>query len=204
MAETAHPDCFLFTNNDIRLASGAAVEAPLRCFREHPEVGAVGPEIIGPDGHRQSPEPYEKLWTRYVWKYLSTPFLSKNRKRKLFRLDYPDKALEGYHYRLMGSFMLVDAEAFFQAGQFDEATFLYGEEFILSDRLLKIGKKCWFCPSGTVYHEHGAIVSSHFSRTQARLMDFDSMSYFYRTYRNYRWISVLLARLLYRVILFMK
>ena len=130
----------LFSNDDVAIRSGNLAEVLLDVCRLHPEIGAIGPEVVGPDGIRQSPEPYYGLWKRYVWMYLSTFFLSKTKKRRLFQLDYAEEALEGVHYRLSGSFLLVDAAAFFQAGMFDENTFLYAEENILSERLAKIGK----------------------------------------------------------------
>lgn len=154
LRDQVHPESVLFCNNDLRFLSDRVVETLCETLSAHPEVGAIGPCIVGPDGRRQSPEPYRGLWNRYVWMYVLTPFLSRDRKIRKFQLDYAEKASEGYHYKLMGSFLMVRAEAFFEAGCFDEQTFLYAEEPILSERLSRIGKRCWFCPSVTVVHDH--------------------------------------------------
>ena len=198
LRENVRPDKILFCNNDIRLSSGRVVETLAETFGSDSRIGAVGPEVVGLDGLRQSPEPYMGLWKRYVWMYLSSPFLSMKRKRKVFNLDYPAQAQEGFHYKLSGSFLMVDAEAFFRAGMFDENTFLYAEENILSERLAAIGKGCWFCPSVRVVHEHGSTVNAHFRRRESALMQFRSMAYYYNRYKGYSRLSTVLAGWVFR------
>ena len=200
LRDRVHPESVLFCNNDLRFQSDRVVETLCETLSAHPDVGAIGPCIVGPDGRRQSPEPYRGLWNRYVWMYVLTPFLSRDRKTRKFQLDYAEKASEGYHYKLMGSFLMVRAEAFFEAGCFDEQTFLYAEEPILSERLSRIGKRCWFCPSVTVVHDHGAVIGSSFKRTETDWMQFRSMAYYYRRYRGYPAWEISLVRMLYRLI----
>ena len=200
LRDRVHPESVLFCNNDLRFLSDRVVETLCETLSAHPEVGAIGPCIVGPDGRRQSPEPYRGLWNRYVWMYVLTPFLSRDRKTRKFQLDYAEKASEGYHYKLMGSFLMVRAEAFFEAGCFDEGTFLYAEEPILSERLSRIGKRCWFCPSVTVLHDHGAVIKSSFKSKETDWMQFRSMAYYYRRYRGYPAWEISLVRMLYRLI----
>lgn len=191
----------LFSNDDVAIRSGNLAEVLLETCRHHPEIGVIGPEVVGVDGLRQSPEPYYGLWKRYVWMYLSTFFLSRAKKRRLFQLDYAEDAQEGVHYRLSGSFFLVDAEAFFRAGMFDENTFLYAEENILSERFAKIGKTCWFCPSVQVVHEHGKTINDHYGTRSRSLLQFDSMAYYYTRYKGYSRFETALVRVFYRLVL---
>ena len=204
LRENVHPTHILFANDDVHLVSEGVVETLVDKAAGDSKIGAIGPEVVGPDGVRQSPEPYMGLWKRYVWMYLSTPFLSKARKRKVFRLDYPEQAAEGFHYKLSGSFFLVDAEAFFQAGMFDENTFLYAEENILSERLSGIGKGCYFCPSVRVVHDHGKTVNAHYPGRLPAVLQYRSMAYYYANYRGYSRLSTGLAGLVFRVILSLK
>ena len=200
LREHVDPDAILFSNNDIRFQSDDVVDTLYQELFRHDDVGAIGPCIVGKDGRRQSPEPYQGLWNRYVWMYLLTPFLSLERKVEKFRLDYSEKASEGYHYKLMGSFLMVRADAFFEAGCFDENTFLYAEEPILSERLSAIGKRCWFCPAVTVVHEHGAVIGASYKRKEMDRMQFRSMAYYYRRYRKYPAWEISLVSMLYRLI----
>lgn len=204
LREHVHPSHILFTNDDVVINSDRVVESLVICASENPSIGAVGPEVVGPDGVRQSPEPYMGLWSRYVWMYFSTPFLSRQRKRECFGLDYPEKAGEGAHYKLSGSFFLVDADAFFEAGMFDEHTFLYAEENILSERFSRIGRCCWFLPSVRVLHEHGKTIDNHIRKRAQALLQYDSMAYYYTRYRGYSRFETWLVRCLFRFTLLLK
>lgn len=198
------PDWILFSNDDIRITSDRVVETLAETIEANPGIGAVGPEVVGLDGLRQSPEPYMGLWKRFVWMYFSSPFLSKERKRQVFELDYPSQAQEGFHYKLSGSFLMVEAEAFFRAGMFDENTFLYAEENILSERLGTIGKGCWFNPSVQVVHEHGSTVNEHLRNKESALMQFRSMAYYYMHYKGYSHLSSVLAEWVFRAVLLVR
>lgn len=185
LREHLHPEYILFTNNDIVLTSPEVVDALAGKLAELPQAGAIGPEVIGLDGQRQGPERYLGAWKKCVWMYLGTPFYSKTRKAEVFALDYAAKAQEGWHYKLMGCFFLVPAEAFFSAGMFDEGTFLYAEENILSDRLAAIGKRCYFLPSVSILHEQGKTIGAKYDAYRRAVLQFDSLAYYYKKYRGY-------------------
>lgn len=194
-------DYILFTNTDLHLGSEGIVEALLAKMEENLEIGIIGPAIVGEDGKRQSPEPYMGLWKRYVWMYLSTPFLSKAFKRSIFQLDYSEEAREGFHYRVMGSFFICRAEDWKQVGGMDEGTFLYAEESILSERMVSIGKRTYFLPSVTVVHQHGAVIGANMDRNRASRLRFESDAYFYRKYKGYPAWQVGLVRIIFKLIL---
>lgn len=194
----------LFTNNDVRLTSPDVIEVLEETLRRHPEAGAVGPEILGPDGHRQGPSQYMGMWKRYVWMYLSTPFISAGRKRELFHIYEGDGAKEGPWNVISAAFILVDAESFFKAGMFDENTFLYAEENILSERMGKIGKCFVFNPAVSVFHEKGVSISSSYDKRRSSLLQWESMRYYYRHYRSYSLVSCSLVDIIFRLILLVK
>ena len=204
LLEHGHPDRILLTNNDITFVSDRVVETLADVLDSHPEVGIVGPEVIGPDGCRQGPEPYQGMWKRYFWMYVSTPFLTREAKRRLFELDYAERAAEGRHDKLVGAFMLADTDALVKAGLFDEGTFLYAEENILSDRMAAVGKCCWFCPAVRVNHESGQTIGKTYSSRRQDLLQFESMSYYYRKYRGYSSVSVHVLSVLFRLILMIR
>ena len=204
LLEHVRPDRILLTNNDITFVSDRVVETLADVLDAHPEVGIVGPEVIGPDGCRQGPEPYQGMWKRYFWMYVSTPFLPRKAKRRLFELDYAERAAEGRQDKLVGAFMLADTDALVKAGLFDEGTFLYAEENILSDRMAAVGKCCWFCPAVRVNHESGQTIGKTYSSRRQDLLQFESMSYYYRKYRGYSSVSVHVLSVLFRLILMIR
>ena len=197
-------DVLLFTNNDLHLVTDDVVDRLVDKLREHPEIGIIGPEIVGMDGKRQSPEPYMGLWKRYVWMYLSTPFLSRNAKRRLFALDAAEEAVEGECYRVMGSFFLCPRDAWEQAGGMDSNTFLYAEEPILSERMLRVGRKTYFLPFVTVVHEQGSTIKKHMDQKQSSWLQYQSNAYYYRTYMGYPAWQTTLVGWIYRLILGVK
>ena len=60
---------FLFSNNDIRFIDAHVVEALIEKADLLTNVGVIGPNIIGVDGRKQSPDPYYSFWARYFWMY---------------------------------------------------------------------------------------------------------------------------------------
>ena len=201
-----HPDVdvLLFTNNDLHLVTDDVVDRLVDKLKERPEIGIIGPEIVGPEGKRQSPEPYMGLWKRYVWMYLSTPFLSREAKHRIFCLDAAEETTEGFCYRVMGSFFLCPRDAWEKAGGMDPHTFLYAEEPILSERMLRVGRKAYFLPSVTVIHEHGSTIKKHLDRKKASWLQFKSNAYYYKTYKGYPAWQTTLAGWIFRLILCVK
>jgi GT2 family glycosyltransferase len=186
---------FLISNNDIRFIDADVVEKLIEKINSLPTVGLIGPRVKGLDGKNQSPEPYSPFWKRYIWMYWLTPFLSAETKKRIFNLEYPQEALEGEHYKIMGSFFIVKADDFQTCGMMDPNTFLYGEEVILSDRLKSIHKSAYYDPQVAILHEHGQTISKHINTARSMKLQFKSESYYYQKYHGVTSFSIFLGRL---------
>lgn len=193
-------DYILFSNNDLRFLDTDVVERLQQTLKEHPEIGIIGPRIVGLDGKAQSPELYQTFANRYIWMYLLTPFITLKQKKRIFRLDYSEQAQEGIHYKLMGAFFMVRAEDFASCGMMDEHTFLYAEEPILTERMAKIGKKPYYYPQVSICHEHGQTIGKSFNTRKADALLFDSEVYYYQTYKNVGNLQVLIARIIRNIL----
>ncbi len=191
------PDVLLFANNDISLTSDDVVDKMASKLLNTPEAGALGPDVVGLDGKRQSPEPFISFWDRHVWLYWSNLFMSKSKKEKAFGMDYASKAEEGFHYRVSGSFFMVKTQDWKACGGMDPNTFLYSEEMILSERLSRIGKKVYYYPSVKVVHEHGSTTRKYYDEVRIRMMKFNSECYYYKTYIGTPSWQIAVARLTY-------
>jgi len=186
---------FLFTNNDIQFISKKVVESlinKLGCLDD--DIALIGPRVLGLDGKNQSPEPYVSFWNQYIWMYWLTPFISKKKKNKIFKLDYSENAIEGCHYKIMGSFFIIKAIDFLNCKMMDPNTFLYGEEMILSERLKEIGKKVYYFPEVTILHEHSQTISIYIDRKKRYLLQFESLCYYYSTYKKVSQISIYIGK----------
>ena len=186
---------FLFSNNDIRFIDSNVVEALIEKADGLPNVGVIGPNIVGVDGRKQSPDPYYSFWARYFWMYWLTPFMPKKVKNKLFNLNYAQHAQEGVHYRVMGSFFLVRATVFVACGMMDPNTFLFSEEMILAERMRAIGRDVYFYPEVTILHEHSQTISKFIADKRKFMIRFESECYYYRTYRNVSLLSTYVGKL---------
>lgn len=119
------------------------------------DIACVGPKIISEDNIDQTPYKYisiyRKLWFRQI--LFPLDFLVKPIKK--INSDIISHAKNGYYYRLIGAFMIVDFKKLEKCDFFDENTFLYAEEEILAERLKKLGYKMWYDASITLIHEIG-------------------------------------------------
>jgi len=189
----------LFTNNDIVFLETNVVEKLISRISEIPKAGLIGPKVIGLDQKLQSPEPFVSFWDYYanrVW------LGKKSYKCKIQK--YIDDAIEGFHYKIMGSFFIIKKDCFIECGGFDDCTFLYFEEVILSERLKAIGKGCYFYPMVSVLHEHGKTIKKYNSEYRMSIINLKSGQYYYKKYINTNRFVILLGTFLYKVKLYLK
>lgn len=197
-------DYLLFSNNDIQLDDSQTIIKLSKILENHDEVALVGPKVIGLRGEFQSPEPYQEFWDRYVWMHLSKPFMNEDSRIRRFNLNYAKNAVEGYHYKVMGSFFMVRTVDFLKCGMMDPHTFLYAEETILTERLKTIGKKVYYYPNVTVVHAHGGTTSKELGYKGITQYQIESESYYYNNYMDVPQWQIWLGTTIYKIINFVK
>jgi GT2 family glycosyltransferase len=121
---------------------GDGVDSLVECARR-PELGAVAPQLHGPDGKAQQtlvgfPTPW---WT-------GRPAVTSAPPRRL-RVRAPDRGF------LVGAALLVRREAFEQVGGFDPSFFMFFEEVDLCLRLERAGWRVAVCSEATFVHIGG-------------------------------------------------
>jgi len=186
---------YLISNNDLVFEKPFDVSVVDSVFAENPQVGLVGPKVVTPDGCKQSPQAWAPAFRRLIldyWYRVAASFMKEPKKSQFLTLrcnDLQENAPEGFCDWVSGCFFFVRADAFEQCGMFDEHTFLYGEEMILSRRLEKAGYKVWFCPRLEVIHKHGQSTKNAISVFRIRELDYNAVHYYYRTYTDTpRWL----------------
>ncbi len=148
-------EAFLFSNEDVRFTKGKVLETLLDKLRALPDAGAIGPDIVDMQGNPQGPAfYYQSIWFAILNNFceplfghgfVPETFASGKTKEELVRKAGPA-------YVLSGCFFIARAADFLQAGMFDERTFLYWEEEILSRRMEAIGKRLYFEDSVQIRH----------------------------------------------------
>jgi GT2 family glycosyltransferase len=150
-ASRAQGRFWLLLNPDTVVHPGA-VDVLVRYLASHPQVAAVGPRLVNPDGSLQSS--IERLPTIYNewWRLLHLDHLYPISK-------YPQSTLASHRPQrvevLAGACLLLKREAVEAGGLFDEEYFVYSEEIDLCDRLYHEGWELHWVPEAVVTHLGG-------------------------------------------------
>lgn len=179
-------------NNDVILEI-PVLETLLGVARRDPKIAMIGPRVIGIHGERQSPFAKPSLYDYFLLPIFYPVLYPFEKLRNLMHVRALSKS-EVYHpYSLQGSFVLLNLKALEQVGWFDEKTFLYAEEIILSEKMLREGYKVAYVDKVYVRHLHRATTRE---LGKKRIMvQLSSTLYYFRAYRNYGPVRLLLVRI---------
>lgn len=135
---------------------GDAVSTMVAYMDRHPGVGALGPQLLSPDGSVQSSRRcFPTLCTALV----ESTFLQRwfPRHPELLRykvLDRPNDAT-GEADWVVGACILVRREAIEQVGLLDDGFFMYSEELDWQKRIKAAGWRVVYLPTARVTHYEG-------------------------------------------------
>lgn len=186
----------IFSNNDLNFTHKVIIEEAVLLFEKDKKIAALGPGIVDLNGNRQNPGKFQSMSKQLFGDYLEL-LLPKALKRQSMTYEQASGVCDW----VSGAFMLVEAVKFWDAGGFDENTFLFMEETILSRRFEKINCYMYFDDSVQLIHNHGETVKSTIGVIRGIQHDFQSRIYYYRNYQNIKRIWIVLARIHFRVFL---
>lgn len=177
------------------------IRAMAEVFRRNPEAGAVSVMMHDSQNGLQ-----QTAWPLRPWSLElanSGPLL---RRLLRSRINYSSTCFTGHKAVqvdvLHGSMLMVDTEAFHQAGGYDEAVFLYSEENILGFRLKKAGYRSYLLPNRSYEHENsGSISRTYRSMLPKQKLRQASEFYYYVHYLKIGPIRQLLTRLFHSLVL---
>ena len=178
---------------DVVLESAGGLRLLCTTLDSIAEAAVAGPRVVDASDVPQGPYRFQGAIARYgslIWapaRHLLTG--------RYFSDEVIHNVERGFVYRVMGCFMLIQAADFHAAGGFDEGTFLYAEEAILSERMRSIGRRCYYEGNVVVRHEPGSSIGTQHAADARLRMRFDSDMYYYAAYRRGATISRWIARL---------
>jgi N-acetylglucosaminyl-diphospho-decaprenol L-rhamnosyltransferase len=153
---------YLVLNPDTEAQPGS-LEA-LLCFAEsHPRAGLVSPRLLNPDGSVQEAAFKFPTPAMAALDLFDLPALIPGRfRQRLLRSQlngrYPNEARAAEPFRIdhpLGACMLINSQAFREAGGFDPQIHMYSEEVDLALRYEAAGWECWQVPAARVVHHGG-------------------------------------------------
>ena len=164
-------------NSDIEIRNPRELlEAMLMIFEKDKMVAVVNPDIVDGDGREYNRDSNRPSF----WDLTLGMITYQKRGRKL-----KDRGGYAYVYRPQGCCMLLDLKKIKSIDYMDEKTFLYYEEYILSERLLRKGYRNACCFEYAVIHHDSVTVRGNNKSKQIRKYKADSFRYYLNEYRNF-------------------
>ncbi len=148
-------DYSFILNSDMDFTDNEILMRMLAVFEKQKSVAVVSPEITAEDGYVYNPE-----IVRQSFFDMTIGMMSYRKKGRNIRKESKGYS-EGYvcAYRPQGCCMLVNNKKMASVGFLDEHTFLYFEESILAERLLKKKYRVALLLDRTVIHRHEGITA---------------------------------------------
>lgn len=189
------PSMIIISNNDIEVIDETMNFQEFQdIFDRYPDVGCIGPKIIGKDGIDQSPSKYISLYERWIRMGFLFPFgklLNKSADEVIINRN------SSKVYRVMGSFLVLRTIAFLDCNGFDESTFLFAEEPILSERLRRAGFSTYYYNKIRLLHNHGATINNNYRTIDKIRMRFRSELYYYKNYTSTNRALIFIAKIVF-------
>ena len=136
---------------------GDALGAMVDYMDVHPDVGALGPMLLNPDGSVQSSRRrFPTLATALLESTVFQWELSRDNRvlRRYYVLDRPDDEVQEVDW-VTGACILMRREAIEEVGPLDEGFFMYSEELDWCRRARERGWKVVYLPTARVIHYGG-------------------------------------------------
>jgi GT2 family glycosyltransferase len=151
----AQGEFILFLNPDTKLYSDT-LNKMLRFMRENPEVAALGPQLLNPDGTIQPSCREFPKYSTLLWEFTGLSRLFP--KSKIFgawRMGYFNHQKIREVDQPMASALLVRKEALNDLGFLDESFPIFFNDVDLCCRIKKVSKKIVFYPEARIIHYKG-------------------------------------------------
>jgi GT2 family glycosyltransferase len=143
-------------NSDVKVLPHC-VSTLVRFCEENPEVGMVGPRVIGGDGKWQhSCKGFPNVWNVFCRALALDTLFPRGKLFTGFLLSHWRQDCPRPVDILVGCFWLVRREALTRVGLLDETFFMYGEDIDWCKRFWMHGWKVVFVPSAEAIHYGGA------------------------------------------------
>lgn len=171
----ARGDYLLLLNPDT-VVLGDALEVLVSYLQANPDVGAVGPQLLNPDGSVQSSR--RRFPTAATGFFESTWLegLAPGVLRRYYALDLPDDTTADVDW-LTGACIMVPRSTWEAIGGMDEGYFMYSEELDWCRRIKESGRRVVYYPAAQVIHHVGksseqAVTVRHINFNRAKLRYF--------------------------------
>lgn len=144
---------FLILNPDVTVSRGA-IETMVAYMNARPDVGATGPKTFYPDGALQETCRRFPHWGTVLWRGLKLDrIVQPEFYRQFLMVDWDHNESRAVDW-IMGSCMLIRAEAFEAIHGFDDNFFLYYEDIDFCRRLWQAAYSVHYVAEAVIIHSY--------------------------------------------------
>jgi N-acetylglucosaminyl-diphospho-decaprenol L-rhamnosyltransferase len=142
----------LLLNPDTEIVDDA-LATMVEYMDDHPQVGALGPQLLNPDGSIQSSRRrFPTMPTAFLESTILQQWFPNNRvTRHYYITDHPDDEVQEVDW-VTGACLLTRRETIEQVGLLDEGFFMYSEELDWCRRIKAEGWQVVYLPTARVIH----------------------------------------------------
>lgn len=171
----------IISNNDIIIIDNA-IDKLIKCMQENKDYSFISPKILSTDLKKQnSTKLVRPTFREYLFNetYLNNFISNKSFKCEIEKENDVYKKIQNVYW-ISGCFFCARLTDFQIVDLFDKNTFLYYEEYILSEKAAKYNLKLGYCSECEVIHHHGATTGK--LNINVHIEHFKSELYFGKTY----------------------
>lgn len=186
----------LILNNDT-IVKNDFLESLVEFLENHADVAMVGPKVFRLDGTiDRSCARRKPIFADYIFRMglIGRLFPNNYMHRRHYYHGDCDFSLPKRVDVISGSCMLIRSSILQKIGFLDENTFLFLEEFILSEQLCKTGMCTYIVPSSNIIHKHGKSISRR-NNAQISTILKASLFYYLNNYRQFSRMQKMLIKL---------
>lgn len=181
-AESKQADYILIMNNDIEFDNDF-LNRMVHVINQHENATMIGPGVIENKKSIEVPHRLNRIKAiGFIFEHLFFPLKLINNVIMRKRLDKYTHPINVYSVK--GCCFIIKVKDFKKVNYFDENIFLFGEEFILAEKLYKNNMEVLFAPYIKVYHKHSATINSVYDAKKIFKMQIESHKYYLNNYRH--------------------
>ena len=147
---------YIFLLNPDTIVQSDALTQMVNYIDAHPEVGALGPQLLWPDGSVQSSRRrFPTLGSLFWESTLLGQWFPRNRHARRYHVaDHPSDQIQKVDW-IVGAAILLRREAWCQVGPIEEDFFMYFEETDWCHRAAEAGWETHYLPDARIIHYEG-------------------------------------------------
>lgn len=145
----------LLLNPDTEINPGT-LKGSVEFFRNHPKGGALGPQMLYPNGSTQpSVRRFPGIWPISLMLLKIPKILPQLKSLNDYLATDFDYHQSQTVEQIMGAYIFMPRSVLNQVGRLDERFFIWFEEVDLCRQLIKHGYEIWYEPTITIIHHGG-------------------------------------------------